>query len=110
MLNSLKNGGFWKAETLDGYILAQGALWLDNGKLIFDNIEFSNNRQPESIREILRLWLQKCDYDTVLMGTGYTEVHFGTVYSAKQVGLNLPYCYTDAEDVEYLKKGGKVLI
>lgn len=110
MLNSLKMGGFWKAETLDGYILAQGALWLDNGRLVFDNIEFSNNRQPESIRDILRLWLQKCDYDTVFMGTGYAEVHFGKVYSAKQVGLNLPDCYTDAEDVEYLKKGGKVLI
>ena len=42
--------------------------------LVFDNIEFADDRQIEQFAPIIGKWCEKCDYDNVLMGNGYNEM------------------------------------
>ena len=47
--------------------------------LVFDNIEFADDRQIEQFAPIIGKWCEKCDYENVLMGNGYNELKNGEI-------------------------------
>ena len=67
--------GFWVMEdTKTGKILAQAEAWLDDqneSTLVFDNIEFADDKDVSNYRDAIGAWCEKCQYQNVIMGNGY---------------------------------------
>lgn len=112
-----KNAGFWAIEK-KGKIIAQAEIWtgvIDKKEevLVFDNIELSDDRDFELIREVLEKWLESSPYKNIVMGTGYNVLTYG--YKEVKEDIIQPYCeelygqpYTDTDTCVWLKKGGEV--
>ena len=112
-----QNGGFWAIEK-KGKIIAQAEIWtgvIDEREevLVFDNIELSDDRDFELIREVLEKWLETSPYKNIVMGTGYNVLTYG--YKDVKEDIIQPYCeelygqpYTDTDTCVWLKKGGEV--
>lgn len=79
MIYGLANpdAGFFVIEDkTSGKILAQAEAWqtADGGKLVFDNIEFADDRQIDQFAPVLAKWCEEAPYPDVLMGNGYNEM------------------------------------
>ena len=79
MMYGLANpdAGFFVIEDkTSGKILAQAETWetADGGKLVFDNIEFADDRQIDQFAPVLAKWCEKFPYPDILMGNGYNEM------------------------------------
>lgn len=79
MMYGLANpdAGFFVIEDkTSGKILAQAETWqmVDKQILVFDNIEFANDRQIEQFAPVLAKWCKKSTYPDILMGNGYNEM------------------------------------
>ena len=79
MMYGLANpdAGFFVIEDkASGKILAQAETWqtADGGKLVFDNIEFADDRQIDQFAPVLAKWCEESPYPDILMGNGYNEM------------------------------------
>lgn len=59
----------------DGKILAQGFVWTDEAQdiLVFDNIEFAEDRQVAQFSDIIAAWAKAMPYKNIHVGTGYNN-------------------------------------
>ena len=71
-----EHAGFWIIEDKNKHkILAQAEIWeKDPNTLIFDNIEFADDRDVSQFSELIGLWAEKSQYENIYMGTGYNEL------------------------------------
>ena len=127
MMYGLANpdAGFFVIEDKDtGKILAQAEVWerttkSGNKQLVFDNIEFADDRQIDQFAPVLAKWCENAPYDKILMGNGYNEMENSELRHHK--GVEPPMTdelydlfdgdepYTDAdEDCSILKAKGEV--
>ena len=69
------NAGFWVIEDEKGQVIAQAEIWeKDKDTIIFDNIEFANDRELKDIQKVLTSWVESSQYKNVIMGCGYNEL------------------------------------
>lgn len=71
------DAGFFVIEDKrSGKILAQAETWqtADGEKLVFDNIEFADDRKVNQFAPVLAKWCEKSPYPDILMGNGYNEM------------------------------------
>ena len=69
------NAGFWVIEDEKGQVIAQAEIWeKDKDTIIFDNIEFANDRELKDIQKVLTSWVESSPYRNVIMGCGYNEL------------------------------------
>ena len=69
------NAGFWVIEDEKGQVIAQAEIWeKDKNTIIFDNIEFANDRELKDIQKVLTSWVESSPYKNVIMGCGYNEL------------------------------------
>ncbi len=69
------NAGFWVIEDEKGQVIAQAEIWeKDKDTIIFDNIEFANDRELKDIQKVLTSWVESSPYKNVIMGCGYNEL------------------------------------
>ena len=69
------NAGFWVIEDEKGQVVAQAEIWeKDKDTIIFDNIEFANDRELKDIQKVLTSWVESSLYKNVIMGCGYNEL------------------------------------
>ena len=71
------DAGFFVIEDkTSGKILAQAESWqtADGEKLVFDNIEFADDRKVNQFAPVLAKWCEKSPYPDILMGNGYNEM------------------------------------
>ena len=69
------NAGFWVIEDEKGQVVAQAEIWeKDKDTIIFDNIEFANDRELKDIQKVLTSWVESSPYKNVIMGCGYNEL------------------------------------
>lgn len=63
----------------DGDILAQAFIWTDESKdtLVFDNMEFANDRNVSSFTSIIAAWCEAMPYSNIHMGMGYNTLGNG---------------------------------
>lgn len=128
------NAGFWIIENSEHKVIAQAEIW-EQGKdiLVFDNIEFADDRSLENVIQPLTKWLAETEYKEVVMGTSYTEssieLHSGGARLPELTEEELikfddeennsstildgydvtDYVYTDAEEgTEILKQDGNI--
>ena len=83
MMHGLINpdAGFWVVEDNNGKIVAQAEIWeVDDKTLVFDNIEFADDRSIKDLQEIISKWVQNSKYENIIMGMGYNQLN----------NLNLP--------------------
>ena len=127
MMYGLANpdAGFFVIEDKDtGKIMAQAEVWerttkSGNKQLVFDNIEFADDRQIDQFAPVLAKWCENAPYDKILMGNGYNEMENSELRHHK--GVEPPMTdelydlfdgdepYTDAdEDCSILKAKGEV--
>lgn len=119
------DAGFFVIEDKDtGKIMAQAEVWerttkSGNKQLVFDNIEFADDRQIDQFAPVLAKWCENAPYDKILMGNGYNEMENSELRHHK--GVEPPMTdelydlfdgdepYTDAdEDCSILKAKGEV--
>ena len=79
MMYGLANpdAGFFVIEDKkSGKILAQAETWqtADGEKLVFDNIEFVDDRQISQFAPVIAKWCEESPYPDILMGNGYNEM------------------------------------
>ena len=124
MMYGLANpdAGFFVIEDKEtGKILAQAETWKteDTQSLVFDNIEFADDRQISQFAPILAKWCEEIPYNKVLMGNGYNKMTNQDIRKVK--GIDPPMTkelydlfdgddpYTDADkSCSVLKANGKV--
>ena len=69
------NAGFWVIEDEKGQVIAQAEIWeKDKDTIIFDNIEFANDRELKDIQKVLTSWVESSQYKNIIMGCGYNEL------------------------------------
>ena len=71
--------GFWVIESKEGKVLAQAEIWepyKDHNTIVFDNIEFANDRDISTVIDTLVQWCKDSRYENVIMGTGYNEIRY----------------------------------
>lgn len=106
--------GFWIIRK-GNKIIAQAEIWegkIQNTEvLVFDNIEYADNRTINNIMPILIKWLEASPYKNIAMGLGYNEtpsknmkpikdrIHQPAVKKLKDV-------YTDTTTCVWLKQNG----
>ncbi|WP_373245506.1 leucine-rich repeat domain-containing protein [Lacrimispora indolis] len=81
------NAGFFVIEDKEtGKILAQAETWeyepeqrVDDKTLVFDNIEFANDRQIDQFAPILGRWCEASAYHNIIMGDGYNAMDNGKI-------------------------------
>lgn len=113
------DAGFWVIEDkLSEKIMAQAETWkLDDNSLVFDNIEFADDRQISQFAPIIAKWCEAAPFNTVLMGDGYNELQSDNIRHVS--GIEPPITeellnvidtpYTDArESCSVLKSEGIV--
>lgn len=63
-------------DKTSGKILAQAETWqaVDSRMLIFDNIEFADDRQVDQFAPVLAKWCEESPYPDILMGNGYNKM------------------------------------
>ncbi len=112
--------GFWTIEDKDSHkIYAQAEIWEQNDNtLVFDNIEFANDRDISGFLPIIGKWAKESGYENILMGNGYNNVKKNTL--VQQAGIAPPITekvrkivgdniYTDASHgVSVIKERGEV--
>lgn len=95
------NAGFWVVENNKGEIIAQAEIWENKkGELVFDNIEFADDRDVNDIKPILNEWLQESEYDTVIMGCGYNAMN---VNNFEEAPIQIPW--VTAEELYIIGEG-----
>ncbi len=85
MMHGLINAsaGFWAIEDKDGKIIAQAEIWeTDEKTLVFDNIEFADNRDIDDLRDNIYAWLKTTKYENIIMGLGYNEMNTNNLPTA----------------------------
>jgi hypothetical protein len=71
--------GFWVIENDKGKVIAQAEIWepyQDKDTIIFDNIEFADDRNISTVMDTLVHWCETSGYKNVIMGTGYNEINY----------------------------------
>lgn len=103
----------------DGVVLAQGFVWTDEVQdtLVFDNVEFADDRKVGQFNSIFAAWCQAMPYRNIHIGVGCNpgmrswgkQVTYGAVLPTT---LSNRHCYTDyrASDGRSLKKDGNLQI
>ena len=69
--------GFWVIEDDKGKVLAQAEIWEphnDHDTIVFDNIEFADDRDISTVMDTLVKWCEGSKYENVIMGTRYTNI------------------------------------
>lgn len=105
----------------NGEILAQGFVWTDESKdtLVFDNVEFANDRDVASFSDLFAAWSREMPYKNIHVGTGYNQGMrgWGDAFAKGQSCVKLPttlsdhHCYSDYHsDARIIKKDGNVLV
>ena len=62
-------------EDEKGQVIAQAEIWeKDKDTIIFDNIEFANDRELKDIQKVLTSWVESSPYKNIIMGCGYNEL------------------------------------
>lgn len=105
-----------------GKIIAQGFVWTDEDKdtIVFDNVEFNNDRDVYLFNNIFSAWAKECPYENVHVGTSYNEGMQGWGASVPSTKLvNMPntlsdrWIYSDYEghnNARTIKKNGRVIL
>jgi len=102
----------------DGAILAQGFVWTDeaNDTLVFDNVEFANDRDISQFTSLFAAWAREMPYQNIHIGTGYNQGMRGwgkqiTHQVTLPTTLSNGHCYTDYHsDARAIKANGEMLI
>lgn len=99
MMYGLANpdAGFFVIEDkTSGKILAQAETWqaVDSQMLVFDNIEFADDRQISQFAPVLAKWCEESPYPDILMGNGYNGM---TNDSIRQFGGMIPPVVEEVE-------------
>ena len=112
--------GFWAVEDIETHkIYAQAEIWeKDENTLVFDNIEFANDRDISGFLPIIGKWARESDYENIVMGNGYNNVKKNTL--EQRAGIEPPMTdkvrqiigeniYTDASHgISVIKDNGRV--
>ena len=71
-----EHAGFWIIEDKNTHkIFAQAEIWEKNpDTLVFDNIEFADDRDVSQFSELIGLWAKNSPYKNIYMGTGYNHM------------------------------------
>lgn len=105
-----------------GKVIAQGFVWTDESKdtIVFDNVEFNNDRDVYLFNNIFSAWAKECPYENVHVGTSYNEGMQGWGASVPTTKLvNMPkvlssdYVYSDYvghSNARTIKKNGRVIL
>lgn len=99
-----------------GKVVAQGFIFTDEAKktLVFDNIEFANDRDVKDYLDIICAWSEAMPYDNVHMGVGYNTIGNGIgkpikTMAAMPTTLSNKSVYTDYhKDARALKIDGRL--
>ena len=124
------DAGFFVIEdTKTGRILAQAETWQDTDgrRLVFDNIEFADDRQVSQFAPVLSRWCTASPYPDILMGNGYNKLtddrirttegieppmkdaYYTILEQEEDYNYDEPDPYTDADNsCSLLKKDGCV--
>lgn len=85
-----------------GKILAQAFTWTDEGKdtIVFDNMEFADDRQVQQFSNIIANWASAMPYQNVHVGVGYNQGMRGWGKPIKDMvimptTIDNKYIYTD---------------
>lgn len=83
-------------NTRDHSIMAQGFVWTDEKQncLVFDNIEFQNDRDVSKFYGIIAKWCENMPYNTIQMGMGYNALGNG-VGKPYSIAAKLPTTLSD---------------
>ena len=101
-----------------GKILAQGFVWTDesNNTLVFDNVEFADDRLVQQFEPLFSAWSQAMPYDNIHVGTGYNENMQSWGRKANKLvtmptTINNEHVYSDYHgNARMIKNKGTVLI
>lgn len=120
MMHGLLNpkAGFWAMENVNtGKILAMAEVWetRDGKTLVFDNIEFADDKEVNRYKDSIGVWLAESNYDKIIMGLGYNamvdpnmrKVNKNTYpwITAKECYiLNQNSCYSEIRSIEDAEK------
>ena len=97
-----KAGFFVIEEAKTGIVKAQAETWESNdGILVFDNIEFSNNADISLYKDILKKWLEESSYDNIVMGGGYNALKQKNHNFQKAPDLIPPFSAKEAYMLSY---------
>lgn len=105
-----------------GKVIAQGFVWTDEDKdtIVFDNVEFNNDRDVYLFNNIFAAWAKECPYGNVHVGTSYNEGMQGWGASVPSTKLaDMPQTlssrwiysdYTGHTNARTIKKNGRVVL
>lgn len=107
----------------NGKVIAQGFVWTDESKdlLVFDNVEFNNDRDVYLFNNIFSGFAKHCPYSNIHVGTSYNEgmQGWGASVSTKDLGVmpttvnggrHIYSDYVGHSNARTIKKNGKVLL
>ena len=81
-LTGLSNGLTTRLEN-KGQLVQYSKEQTTSEALVFDNIEFADDKSIEDYKEAIGVWCQACDYQNVIMGAGYNEMDFDGLIPAE---------------------------
>lgn len=99
-------GFFVIEDEKSGKILAQGESWeRDPDTLVFDNLEFADDRKVGQFAPILAKWADAVDYSNIYTGIGFNQLTEDNAQKIRReegirppADQEIPYPYTDAKN------------
>lgn len=76
--NSAKDGKYIQLD-VNGNVTEMESRESTSDMLVFDNIEFANNRDVKQFAPILTKWCEAAPYKNIVMGNGYNEMSSGKI-------------------------------
>lgn len=112
----VENKNMRSGQWVSGSCVAQAFTWVDNDKdvIVFDNMEFANDRQVSQFSDLIGVWAAKMPYKNMHVGTGFNQGMngWGKAIHAEEMGKLPGRCdYSDYHsNARVLKRNGEMLL
>lgn len=98
--NNAKNGKYIQLD-VNGNVTEMEGRESTSDMLVFDNIEFADNRDVEQFAPILAKWCEAASYENIVMGNGYNDLNSNKI--RKIEGIEPPIDTTYVKSVMAVK-------